>query len=238
MASKMFSFITRTWNPLGGECKHNCYNEGCWAQNFSKQRKMVKYTGIPRLVQSEMHPKFKDEEFDFDFVFVCDMLDLFGAWVPTELIAEIIKITNKFNHTKFLFLTKNPWRYHEVEMTLCQRDLFFHGDCYFGATIESNRDYKLSLAPPPAERLEGIQAASYSHGLRAFISVEPIMDFDLDDFSRKIIEIEPWAVACGYDNYGCKLPEPSLAKTMQLIDRLEKAGIKVFRKSLREAWNA
>jgi len=68
--------------------------------------------------------------------------------------------------------------------------------------------------------------------------VEPIQDFNLDYFTERIIEIKPWAVAIGYDNYDNKLPEPSMAKTMQLIDRLEKAGITVYRKTLREAWNA
>jgi len=49
--------------------------------------------------------------------------------------------------------------------------------------------------------------------------------------------LQPWAVAVGYDNYNNHLPEPPLEKTMQLIERLEKAGITVFRKTLRERWN-
>lgn len=42
-------------------------------------------------------------------------------------------------------------------------------------------------------------------------------------------------VAVGYDNYGNGFPEPQLSKTMQLIDKLESMGIKVYRKTLREA---
>lgn len=42
-------------------------------------------------------------------------------------------------------------------------------------------------------------------------------------------------VAVGMDNYGNGFPEPSLEKTMQLIEELEfNRGIKVFRKTLRE----
>jgi hypothetical protein len=44
-------------------------------------------------------------------------------------------------------------------------------------------------------------------------------------------------MAVGYDNYNNRLPEPTLSKTMQLIDCLEKTGITVYRKTLREAWN-
>jgi hypothetical protein len=72
---------------------------------------------------------------------------------------------------------------------------------------------------------------------RIFISIEPIMEFDYEPFVSKLLKMHPWAVAVGYDNYDNKLPEPLLAKTMQLIDRLEKAGIRVYRKTLREAWN-
>ena len=38
------------------------------------------------------------------------------------------------------------------------------------------------------------------------------------------------------NNYRNKLPEPSLAKTEELIEDLESVGIKVYRKTMREAW--
>jgi len=72
---------------------------------------------------------------------------------------------------------------------------------------------------------------------RIFISIEPILDFNYEPFVAELLKIRPWAVAVGMDNYGNRLPEPALAKTMQLIERLEKAGIKVYRKTLREKWN-
>jgi hypothetical protein len=62
------------------------------------------------------------------------------------------------------------------------------------------------------------------------------MEFSVGFFAS-LVAAEPRAVAIGYDNYDNKLPEPSLTKTLQLIDSLEKAGITVYRKTLREAWN-
>jgi hypothetical protein len=73
---------------------------------------------------------------------------------------------------------------------------------------------------------------------KLFVSIEPILDFSLLSFENDLVDfIRPWAVAVGYDNYNNHLPEPPLAKTLQLIEALEKAGIKVFRKTLREAWD-
>ena len=72
---------------------------------------------------------------------------------------------------------------------------------------------------------------------KTHISIEPILDFDLDHFVEWILDFNPsFGVSVGYDNYGCRLPEPPLAKTLQLIEQLEKHGIKVERKTLRKAW--
>jgi hypothetical protein len=47
--------------------------------------------------------------------------------------------------------------------------------------------------------------------------------------------VGPAEVYIGYDNYGCKLPEPPLAKVKALISRLD--GLtRVHAKSLRLAW--
>jgi hypothetical protein len=72
-------------------------------------------------------------------------------------------------------------------------------------------------------------------GQRTFISIEPILDFDLGLFIAELRACRPWAVAVGYDNYGHKLPEPTLTKTEALIRELE-TFTKVHRKTLRKAW--
>lgn len=222
--SKMFPFITCTWNPLSGKCLHNCLY--CWARKLAADRKMAKYQGEPRLIEKELLRQFKPGE----FVFVCDMLDLFGPWVPWEFINSILE---KLRHSpgRFLFLTKNPGRYVEFLAPLQ------HIDGLFGVTLETNRSTdQYSRALEPVERWESFFELECGP---KFVSIEPIMDFDLDIFADWIFNISSLeSVAIGYDNYDNKLPEPSLAKTMQLIERLEKAGITVYRKTLREAWNS
>lgn len=236
MASRMFPFITRTWNPLGGECRHGCVY--CWARKLAAERKMAKYQGEARVHGSGLKWKFKPEE----FVFVCDMVDLLGAWVHQSSISFILDMIKDNPKTNFLLLTKNPKRYLELLD-------FLPTNVVLGCTLESNLNYsEISKAPSQFQRLywftqlaevERLRFAGDRTSHKLFVSVEPILDFNFENFVDVLCNwIKPWAVAVGYDNYGCGLPEPPLAKTMQFIEALEKAGITVYKKTLREAWDA
>jgi protein gp37 len=226
----MFPFITRTWNPVVG-CRHGCVY--CWARKLAegklKGTKRYKTGFLPMFWPEELEKSFKEN----DFVFVSDMGDLFGDWIPKEWYEEIFSVINANHITQFLFMTKNPKRYYYLG--------YLPRNVVLGCTIESNRCFTLSTAPRQDERIDWMKTLSIDYAAtstrRRFISVEPILDFDLEAFSEAIIKIEPWAVAVGYDNYDNHLPEPSLEKTQQLISRLTEAGITVYRKTLREAWN-
>lgn len=213
-ASRMFSFITRTWNPLGGKCDHRC--RYCWARRLANQYLFVKYNGEPRLYEKEFRYKFAKE----DFVFVCDMSDLFGDWVPKELIQRVVDFANK-SEAQFLFLTKNPKRYKEFA---------FGNNCTLGATIETDFD-KLCLdgAPPRSERLREMALLKHPHKM---VSVEPIMKFS-GNFLKELLTIKLDFAAVGFDNYHNNLPEPPEVEAEMLASALEKAGIKVYRKTMR-----
>ena len=62
-------------------------------------------------------------------IFVCSMADLFGAWVPTKWIMEVLDACLAAPQHNYLFLTKNPRRYTELdEMALLpRRDNFWYG---------------------------------------------------------------------------------------------------------------
>lgn len=66
------------------------------------------------------------------------------------------------------------------------------------------------------------------------VSIEPIMDFDLDIFTQWIRDTGPSLVHIGYDNYNNGLPEPSLAKTKDLIEKVQ-TYTRVRTKTIREA---
>lgn len=225
--SRMFPFITMTWNPLGGYCPHMCGY--CWSmgeKGLVLKYNMKKYKGKIRIIEKELKRKFNDG----DFVFVQDMSDLLADEVPKKYILTVISVIMANPQATFLLLTKNPKRYFEFT---------FPENTVLGVTIESDINYPdISKAPPQSERVLLVQHLSdvledASVKLDLFISIEPIMHFTLR-FIDDIKYINPWAVAVGYDNYNNSLLEPSLSKTEKLINELEKVGIKVFRKSLRK----
>jgi hypothetical protein len=226
----MFGFIDETVNLVAMICPYSCYDHiGCWATSLKegRLRNSKKYRDLsstPRLAWQVFNRKFKP----LTSVFVEDMGDLFAPTIPTEWIMSIIdKIVCQNMMTQFLFLTKNPARYKELH--------FPHYNCILGATIETNRDKgyrRYSRAPLPSARL--LEMSLLNHP-RKFVSIEPIMDFDLTGFVSELKAIKPQMVAVGYNNYPekCFLPEPELQKTQALIDRL-RPFTKVITKTLRE----
>ena len=185
---------------------------------------MTKYQGYPRLDIKELH-RTQNEFTEKDFVFACDMTDLFGEWVPEKAIIEILTAIS-MSEAKYLLLTKNPKRYSEFTLPK---------NCVAGATIECDMNFQIAgcKAPTPYQRLE--EMAKLKHPEK-MVSIEPIMNYT-QNFLYKLLAIKPDFVAVGYDNYDNKLAEPYLARTTGLIQCLEQEGIKVYRKTLREKWN-
>ena len=225
---RMFNIVSRTWNPVTG-CLHECTY--CWARRLAltKLRNRERYAeGFkPRLNKEEFTVKFNEGE----FIFVSDMGDLFGYFIPENWILKVLDYVRKFPRTFFLFLTKNPTRYLEFIDKM-------PSNAILGATIETNRDeeylkFSLSRAPLPSERIKAMKNLPWS---KKFISIEPILDFDLEVFVKDIEEVDPIMVYVGYDNYNNKLPEPPLKKTLELIQAISKGPIVVVRKTLRPAW--
>ena len=161
---------------------------------------------MPKLMEYELKKKFKNK-----FVFAVDMGDLFGRWVPKEWILKVIKAVYYNPESHYLFLTKNPSRYYEFIGS-------FPRNLVLGATIETNRSYQVSNAPPSVERY---YAMSNFRRKNKLISIEPILDFDLEELVKWMKEIRPRIVYLGYDNYYNNLPESSAEKTKSLIKDLE-----------------
>ena len=246
--TRMFHLVTRTWNPVTG-CRHDCVY--CWARKLvetrlSKITEKYREGFSPRLHRNELRAKFRPNE----LVFVCDMGDLFGEWVPDEWIMKVFGVIRRYPRTDFLLLTKNPFRY--VELLEKYGAEVFSKNMIFGTTIETLDDdlynaYRISRAPPPSLRLQWLgifvdkmveQAGYYP---KTFISVEPILLYwtttDIEVFANIVAErIKPIAVYVGYDNYSVteklRIPEPSLDTTRKLIEALRSRGITVYTLSL------
>jgi len=216
----MFPFINAPpFNPLAGECKHGC--KYCWVEVLKKKFPGVKkkYSGKPRLIEADLEriKKYKHG----DFAFVCDCTDLFGDWVPKAFIQKILDAIATSPAT-FLLLTKNPARYLEFSLPT---------NCVAGATIESDIDaYIPSEAPTTSNRIASMIRIPKAQKM---ISIEPVIQFSRG-FIISLIQINPEFVAVGYNNYNTFLTEPTLSSTKKLISELERCGIKVYQKTMRE----
>ena len=200
----------KTWNPVIG-CKHHCYFGKCWANRMAQRlRNNWRYKDgfdHPKLIEAELHKRFRGDT----VVFVSSMGDLFGKWVPDEWIFRVIEAMKRSPETTFFLETKNPKRYNEFIY-------YFPENIILSTTIETNRDYVVSKAPPTYERY--LEMREFL--MRKHVSIEPIMDFDLKTLVEWMREIEPEVVSVGYDNYNAGLPEPSLKKTIALINQLKR----------------
>ena len=218
----MYGFITHCWNPLGGKCFHDC--SYCSSNRFRRYKAFdKKYSGMPRLIDKEFHGFGKDK-----VIFVCAQNDLFTPTVPKEYVVRVAKHCVDDNpENVYYFQTKNPKRYqdfmHYFELMLHKPTLCI--------TLETNRYYKAIMrnAPKPDERVNDFCKLS-TDNINKQVTIEPIVDFDLFTFLRKILRINPSQVNIGADSGGNNLPEPNPKKIKKLISKLEREGIRVWKK--------
>ena len=106
-------------------------------------------------------------------------------------------------------------------------DALFPENSILGCTIETNRDMpEISMAPRPIERMKAMSLL----GGRKFITIEPVLDFDVDIFARWIAAIRPEFLNLGADSKGHNLPEPPIEKINALVEKLREYGIELREK--------
>jgi hypothetical protein len=150
-----------------------------------------------------------------NFIFVgssCDMFadDIMDMWIHTTLSQ-----CESFVNNRYLFQSKNPERFTEF-------DIYFpkgNKTCLC-TTIETNRRYpEMGETPNTIERALSM---NQFFDRPTFVTIEPIMDFDLDSMIRIIKLCHPKQVNIGADSGNNHLPEPSKEKLLALIDELKK----------------
>lgn len=189
----MYEFVTHTWNPIKGKCIHDC--EYCYMKIFK----------LPAL-------HFDEREMEtnlgkHNIIFVGSSCDMFAENVPNEWIENVLKYCYKFNN-QYLFQSKNPRRFKNFTFPLYTT---------LGTTIETNRLYDcMGNAPPPHYRLISQQFP------KRMVTIEPILDFDFNEFVPLIKNNKPDWVNIGADSKKHHLPEPSWEKIRELIYELQK----------------
>jgi len=203
----MYSWVTHTWNTIKGECPHGCTY--CYMKRWGKQKAV-------RFVDKELL------EFDKDMVkigegqiiFVGSSCDLFAEDIPYDWIKRTLNQCKKYDNT-YLFQTKNVIRLWDFHPLLPEKTKV----C---TTIETNRWYPeiMGRCPKPDERSGYL--ARFKDLIDCFITIEPIMDFDLEDMILLIRMCHPTKVNIGADSKYNHLPEPSKEKLLALIEELQK----------------
>jgi DNA repair photolyase len=205
-SGNMYPWITGLWNPVKGECPYCC--------SYCYVRRMMDKYGKE---QKPLHLDEKELRTDlgqYGFIFVCSGCDLFHQDVSDTWIGRIADYAKVFDN-RYLWHTKNPQRY------LNWRESFGKNDVLC-VTIETNFHIPeiMGEAPAPVERAKAAAALPVEY--RRMITVEPIMKFDLENFSRMILCAQPDQVNIGADSGNNRLPEPTAKEIKSLIQVLEK----------------
>jgi protein gp37 len=194
----MYKFVDYTWNPIKGKCIHNC-----------------SYCYMKRFPQPLLHLDEKELKTDLgqdNKIFVGSSTDMFAKDVPDKWITQVLDYCNKFDNT-YYFQSKNPER-------MACFDGYFPEKSVFGTTIETN--YITLIKEHSNAPLSRTQIKQFK---RRFITIEPIMEFDLNYFVEDIKFIKPDFVNIGADSKNHNLPEPTYKEVIELKKELEKFTI-------------
>ena len=177
MNKTKIDWATMSWNPLTG-CRHGC--PYCYARRTAHRfdkgledpaplsgglhvlEEKIKGTPYPYGFEPTLHryrlnqPERMEEP---QTVFVCSMADLFGKWVPTSWIAQVIDACLRAPQHRYLFLTKNPARYLELDHLA----LLPHGENFWYGSTVANGDAAAMYPMPWAN-------------INTFWSMEPLLE--------------------------------------------------------------
>ena len=195
----MYPWVSHTWNPIFGKCSHDCGY--CYMRRWKLEG--LRFDHIKMMSTNLGEGKT---------IFVGSATDMFAHDIPYHWITSVLHRCEIFDKNTYLFQSKNPGRFIEFE-------LFYPPDIILGTTIETNRPYKLSEAPSVAHRVEGMTNIQNS---KKTVTIEPILDFDLQPLIGWIMMIGPDFVSIGADSKGHGLTEPSYEQVEELIEELGK----------------
>lgn len=202
----MYDFVTHTWNTIKGECFHDC--SYCYMKRWGKLNPV-------RFDNKELKTNLGSG----NFIFVGSSCDMFAENIPDEWITKTLHHCQNSDN-KYLFQTKNPDRILDYIDACVITD-----KSVLCTTIESNREYPEIQRKSPSVVNRALQMNEVSKIIKTYVTIEPIMDFDLDEMVKLISICNPVQVNIGADSGNNNLPEPPKEKILNLIEELKKFTI-------------
>ena len=205
---------TKTWNPFVG-CFYACIY--CKYSFQAQLKRLGKRCLDCYHYRPHMHPERLSKIPNSKNIFVVGDGDI--TFSPVSYTLEIILSArwHSIDHpnTTYYFQSKNP-KYFKLFLNM------FPPNTVLLTTLETNRDKgykKISEAPKPSERFRDFLELNYP---RKGVTIEPVMDFDVEIFASWIRAINPEFVYFGFNSRPNRvnLPEPSPEKVRSFISRI------------------
>lgn len=198
----MYSWVSHQKSTIKGKCYFDC--SYCFMKQWGELRPI----------------RFDERELSEDlgsgrFIFINDSCDMFADNIPDKWISDTLNYCMRFPDNKYLLQTKNPGRVLHFLKGIEDRFVV----C---TTIETNRQYFEHMGNAPSPEIRAMYMNRLKHFVKTYVTIEPIMDFDLEDLVRIIELCGAEQVNIGADSKGHHLPEPSKEKLLALIDELKK----------------
>lgn len=151
-------------------------------------------------------------------IFVCSMADLFGRWVPTKWIVDVLDACQRAPQHRYLFLTKNPQRYLELE----RMALLPHEDNFwYGSTVTTSDD--------PMTWMKDL-------GCHWFVSIEPLLG-GIDITAGDVPVMPEWVIIGAETGNRAGRVVPERAWVEKIVSDCRDNNIPVFMKgSLDALW--
>ena len=182
----------QTWNPFKG-CRFDCVYCRPSFQRQSKRQKQLCldcYNYVPHCHEHRLS-KIPSAR----IIFVCGNADI--SFCPPPFVQKIIDRIKEHNtrspHKTYYFQSKKPACFEPFVSE-------FPNNVILLTTLETNRDSgyaAFSKAPVPSERYRQFKSLDYA---RKVVTIEPVMDFDIDTFFGWIRELRPEYVWLGLNS--------------------------------------
>lgn len=227
MKTNMYKLSVIQWNPFVG-CNHDCkYGRPSFKaqlKRWAKKNCAECYNFAPHEHEGRLDQKLPRTGY-MQFIFTCASGDV--SFCPTAYLMKIITRIRSEQDKTFLIQSKDPGSFNRVT---------FPHNVILGTTLETNKNdlYEgISKAPKPSRRYRDF--LEVKHPLK-MVTIEPVIDFDLNVKVSWMENINPCMVWIGYDSRNSHLPEPKLEKVKTLYWELGRRGFTVVLKKIRKAW--